>query len=75
MAIIGAMERSNSPAIINKVMPMVTKPEIETAVMIPETVRQLAKLGAISRKRAVTPTNVTNGPAMGEFAKVRNIRV
>jgi hypothetical protein len=69
----GAIDKSNSPAIIRIVIPIVTKPEIEIAVTIPEIVRQEAKLGTKIKNIMNTNTNVNSGPAIGEFAKYRRI--
>jgi hypothetical protein len=69
----GATDRSNSPAIIRIVIPIVTKPEMETAVIIPDMVRQEAKLGTKIKNIMNTKTNVSRGPAIGEFAKYRRI--
>jgi hypothetical protein len=53
----------------------VTKPDIETAVTIPEMVRHVAKLGTAIKKIMNTKTKVSRGPATGEFAKDRRIAV
>ena len=56
MAIIGPTERSNSPAIISIVMPMVITPVIVAAFTMPDTDRMVKKLG----KRLKLPSKFIN---------------